>query len=67
MRTRWNKAWRRSRPGHKTGHPSLVQEEAGFQVGISADLPDAASHAASIMAGKYRRWLDRDRFTGWGR
>ncbi len=44
----------------------LVQEEAGIHVAISADLPAAAQHAASIMQEKYLSWWERDRFMAWG-
>lgn len=44
----------------------LVQEEAGIHVGISADLPAAASHATTLMAEKYRKWREQDRFNAWG-
>ncbi len=44
----------------------LIQEEAGIHVGISADLPAAARHAASIMEDKYRNWREQDRFSAWG-
>jgi len=43
----------------------LVQEEAGIYVGISADLPAAAQHAASILEDKYRSWWEEDRFAAW--
>ena len=44
----------------------LVQEEAGMHVSISADLPEAAQHAASILNDKYQAWQQRDRFAAWG-
>ncbi len=44
----------------------LVQEEAGIHVGISADLPATARHAASNMEDKYRSWYEQDRFAAWG-
>lgn len=47
--------------------PTLVQEEAGIHVGISADLRGAARHAAQIFRQKYLRWLERDRMAAWGR
>jgi 6-phosphogluconolactonase/glucosamine-6-phosphate isomerase/deaminase len=50
----------------KAQTPVLVQEESGIQVGISADLPEAARHAAQIMAERYREWLERDRLAAWG-
>ena len=45
---------------------TLVQEEAGIHVSISADLPNAARHATSILESKYRSWRERDRFVSWG-
>lgn len=47
--------------------PALVQEEAGIHVGISADLPEAARHAAEIFHQKYQYWLSKGRFSAWGR
>jgi 6-phosphogluconolactonase/glucosamine-6-phosphate isomerase/deaminase len=44
----------------------LVQEEAGIHVGISADLPATARHAASIMEDKYHSWCEEGRFAAWG-
>jgi 6-phosphogluconolactonase/glucosamine-6-phosphate isomerase/deaminase len=49
-----------------TTSPVLVQEEAGIHVGISADLPEAAAHAAKIMHQMYQEWLQRGRFADWG-
>lgn len=47
--------------------PVLVQEEAGIHVGISADLPEAARHAAGIFYQNYQHWLSKGRFSAWGR
>lgn len=47
--------------------PALVQEEAGIHVGISADLPGAARHAAQVFREKYLDWLERGRMSAWGR
>ena len=60
------KALRRFAPARKAHSFVLVQEEAGIHVGISADLPEAAQHAASVMHDKYQQWLERDRFAAWG-
>ena len=46
--------------------PVLIQEEAGIHVGISADLPKAARHAASIFNDKYQDWWERGRYAAWG-
>jgi 6-phosphogluconolactonase/glucosamine-6-phosphate isomerase/deaminase len=47
--------------------PALVQEEAGLHVGISADLPGAARHAAGVFREKYGQWRVRERLAAWGR
>ena len=52
--------------GPKPKSYTLVQEEAGIHVGISADLPEAAQHAAQILLEKYNVWWDRGRFASWG-
>ncbi len=57
---------RRMRHRRKPALPALVQEASGIRVGISARLPDAARHAAAVMAQSYRDWLERDRFAAWG-
>jgi 6-phosphogluconolactonase/glucosamine-6-phosphate isomerase/deaminase len=44
----------------------LIQEEAGMHVGISADLPEAARHAAQNLEKQYQIWSDQDRFASWG-
>ena len=44
----------------------LVQEEPGIHVSISADLPQTAQHAASILHDKYQAWQKRERFSAWG-
>ena len=53
-------------PPRQNRSSSLVQEEAGIHVGISADLPKAAEHAASVLQEKYHRWCERDRLAAWG-
>ncbi len=37
--------------------PLLVQEQAGFHLGIAPDIQAAGRHAAEIARGKYRTWL----------
>ncbi len=57
---------RRLKGKRNRGAPVLVQEEAGLHVSISADLPEAAQHAAHIFQEKYLEWLKRGRFSAWG-
>jgi 6-phosphogluconolactonase/glucosamine-6-phosphate isomerase/deaminase len=52
--------------GPKPKSYALVQEEAGIHVGISADLPEAAQHAAQTLLDKYNVWWDRGRLASWG-
>jgi 6-phosphogluconolactonase/glucosamine-6-phosphate isomerase/deaminase len=40
---------------------SLIQEETGVRVGISANVTGTAQHAASILEEKYRHWLESDK------
>jgi 6-phosphogluconolactonase/glucosamine-6-phosphate isomerase/deaminase len=51
---------------HGKAASRLVQEEVGFHIGIAADLPTAARHAAIHFESSYQRWLKYDRFTAWG-
>lgn len=51
---------------HGSAASRLVQEEVGFHIGIAADLPTAAQHAAIHFETSYQRWLKHDRFTAWG-
>ena len=37
-----------------------------MHVSISADLPEAAQHAAHVFQEKYLQWLERGRFSAWG-
>lgn len=67
MRSPLKRSFRPAQLRRKVNHPRLVQEEAGIHVGISPILDDAARHAASVMARKYRHWLNRDRHSAWGR
>jgi 6-phosphogluconolactonase/glucosamine-6-phosphate isomerase/deaminase len=61
------RATRRAMGGKPTVDSSiLVQEGAGNHVGISADLPEAAQHAARVLHEQYREWLERGRFSAWG-
>jgi len=57
------KRLRRPRKAHTS---ALVQEQSGIHVGISAELPQVARHAADVMAKRYREWLERDRLAAWG-
>ena len=66
MRARTREACRKFGLSRDTASSVLVQEEAGIHVGISADLPEAAQHAASIMQEQYQSWLKRERFAAWG-
>ncbi|TDG13529.1 hypothetical protein E2F43_08305 [Seongchinamella unica] len=53
--------------GTKTGRDfALIQEASGVHVGISATLPQAGRHAASLLQRQYDQWLSRDRFQAWG-
>jgi 6-phosphogluconolactonase/glucosamine-6-phosphate isomerase/deaminase len=54
-------------PRKRRAVPELVQEEAGIHLSISADLPTAADHAASLFFDQYRHWRDKGRFAAWGR
>ncbi|RLQ22705.1 hypothetical protein DWB85_06910 [Seongchinamella sediminis] len=45
---------------------ALIQEASGVHVGISATLPEAGRHAASLLQGQYDQWLQRDRYQAWG-
>ncbi len=60
----WKIALKTPRPRET---PTLVQEEAGLHVGISADLPGAARHAAGVFREKYGQWRVRERLAAWGR
>jgi 6-phosphogluconolactonase/glucosamine-6-phosphate isomerase/deaminase len=57
----------RLRPRRRSQAPVLVQEQSGIHVGISADLPQAARHAADTLSARYRQWRDRERLAAWGR
>jgi 6-phosphogluconolactonase/glucosamine-6-phosphate isomerase/deaminase len=56
----------RLRPRRRSQAPVLVQEQSGIHVGISADLPQAARHAADTLSVRYRQWRDRERLAAWG-
>lgn len=53
--------------GKKTARDfALIQEASGVHVGISATLPQAGRHAASLLQRQYDQWLERERFLAWG-
>ena len=45
---------------------ALIEEDAGMHVGISADLREAARHAAVNFHSKYQEWREHGRHAAWG-
>lgn len=48
----------RFRSRKRSGEAALVQERAGFHLGINPEIMATAQHAAQLLADKYREWLD---------